>query len=127
VARLRRDHTQANTHYQEALALARRLGFPEDTAVILNQWAGCRLEEQQLAPAAEMYREALAIAGAANLQREIAKSLFGQAQIACRRGNVAEARRLGQESQRLYAAMGHKKASEVQWWLAELPRELEEG
>jgi tetratricopeptide (TPR) repeat protein len=121
VSTLRGHYRQANFHYQEAVAQARTLGFPEDLSVILNQIGHSYLAQDRYGEATAVFQEAREIAQTANLRRETAFSLHGLAQIAAWRGNVVEARRLGQEAQQILAAMGHKKANEVWWWLQELP------
>jgi len=117
----RRNYEQANWHYKDALALARQNSFPADICAILNQWGDCYRAQEKWAEAADAFREALQIARQANIQREIAKSLEGLARLAAKRGNISEARQLGQESQAIFATIGHKRASEVSWWLKELP------
>jgi hypothetical protein len=91
--------------------------------VILNQIGHSYLAQDRYGEATAVFQEAREIAQTANLRRETAFSLHGLAQIAAWRGNVVEARRLGQEAQQILAAMGHKKANEVWWWLQELPGE----
>jgi tetratricopeptide (TPR) repeat protein len=120
-AMLRGQFRQANIHYQESLALARELSFLEDLGMILNQAGECFLAQDANREAAVCFEEALAIGRDSNLPRVLAMSLFGQARVAAARGNMAEARRLGQESHQLLQASGHKKANEVWWWLQELP------
>ena len=118
---LRGQHRQANTHYQTALRLARELNFPEDLSTILNQMGHCAMSQDQYPEAAAYFAEAQTTAAAINLVREVALSQYGLAQLAAQRGNMEEARRLGRESQRALADIGHKKADEVWWWLRELP------
>ncbi|MBX3055857.1 MAG: tetratricopeptide repeat protein [Anaerolineae bacterium] len=120
-AMLRGQFRQANVHHQESLALARELGFREDLGMILNQTGDCYLAQDAYWEAATCYTEAMEIAQEGNFARVQALALFGQAQVAAARGNVAEAQRLGQESRQLLQAAGHKKANEVWWWLQELP------
>lgn len=121
VSVLRGQYHQANIHYQVALQLARELEFPEDLSVILNQMGDCAMQQEQYEPAGGYYEEALDTAVSINLTREAALSQYGLAQLAAQRGNVEEARRLGRESQQTLAAIKHKKANEVWWWLRELP------
>lgn len=124
VAVLRGQYRQANTHYQVALQLVRDLKFPEDLSIILNQMGDCAMRQDRYGDAAAYFEEALATAVPINLTREAALSQYGLAQLAAQRGNVEEARRLGRESQQTLAAIKHKKANEVWWWLKELPGEL---
>lgn len=121
---LRGEHRQANGHYREALALVQELNFLEDHGMILNQAGDCYLAQDLYAEAEAFYEEARQIAQGANLTRVLPMSLFGLAQVAARRGNVAEAYRLGKESRELLLQKGHQKAEDVWWWLRELPGEV---
>lgn len=123
VAVLRGQYRQANTHYQVALQLVRDLKFPEDLSIILNQMGDCAMRQDRYGDAVANFEEALATAVPINLTREVALSQYGLAQLAAKRGNVEEARRLGRESQQVLTEIGHKKANEVWWWLKELPGE----
>ncbi|MEM7119441.1 MAG: tetratricopeptide repeat protein [Chloroflexota bacterium] len=120
----RRQFEDANLHYGEAMKLAKQLNFPEDTAVILNQWGESYLDQKRYDEAETAYGDGLQAARLINHRREIAYSLFGLARIAAKRSDIAQARTLGQESHALLAEVGHSKAEEVQWWLAELPGEV---
>jgi len=125
VATALRNYNQANLRYQEALARARQNGFPLDICVILNQWGECHLAQQKLYEAASAFHEALQTAQKAqNFQQEVATSLYGLARIAAKRGNVSDARQLGSQSQLIFTTIGHKRANELKWWLAELPGEV---
>lgn len=121
VATLRGQHHQANTHYQESLALARELGFPEDLGMILNQAGESYLAQNSYKDATTCFTEAIQIANERQLQRVAPLSLFGLARVAAHRGNITEARRLGQQSREQLLTIGHNKANEVWWWLQELP------
>lgn len=123
-AMLRGQYRQANTHYQAALQQARELNFPEDISIILNQMGDCVMKQDRYLEAAAYFEDARATAAPINLTREVALSQYGLAQLAAKRGNVEEARRLGQQSQQALADIGHKKANEVWWWLKELPGEV---
>ncbi len=115
--------SKAEFHYQASLALARTMNFPEDLSVILNQMGECYWAQQDFIQAATYFNEAQEVAMGANLQREIALSLYGLARLAAQRGNVVEARRLGHESQQILQGLKHRQANEVWWWLKELPGE----
>lgn len=120
----RGQYHRANTHYQAALQQARELNFPEDLSIILNQMGDWAIKQERYQEAAAYFEEAQATAVPINLTREVALSQYGLAQLAAKRGNVEEARRLGRESQQALAAIGHKKANEVWWWLKELPGDV---
>lgn len=118
----RRNYNQANLHYEEALVTARQNGFPLDISVILNQWGECHFAQKNWREAGVAFYEALQTAqNAKNFQIEVATSLYGLARIAAIRGNVPEARQFGEQSQLIFATIGHRCANELKWWLAELP------
>ncbi len=56
------------------------------------------------------------------MQGFIAAAEYGLAQVAAAQGDIAEARRLGQESLALYTIIPHHTANEVKRWLEHLPR-----
>ncbi|MCB8976271.1 MAG: tetratricopeptide repeat protein [Ardenticatenaceae bacterium] len=121
-AMLRGQFRQANTHYREALALVRALEFPEDLGIILNQAGECFLKQESYAEAESAFQEARQLSEEKQLTRVGPLSLFGLARVANNRGNVAQARELGEKSRQQLLAIGHRKAEEVWWWLQELPR-----
>lgn len=122
VAVLRGQFRQANTHFREALALVRQLDFAEDLGIVLNQAGECYLKQDMHRDAADYFNEALQIAEAMQFQQVGSLSLFGLARVAAARGNIGEARQLGERSRQQLVAVGHRKANEVWWWLQELPR-----
>lgn len=121
VATHQHRYEAANFHYREALAMARTLNYPQDIAIILNEWGFSLLEQYQFEKAEPLFDEAFAIAEKANIQREIGYSLFGQAQIAFKRGNVMASRERAARSLTLFEHIGHSKTKEVRSWLMELP------
>ena len=118
---------QAEKRLQEALQLAQQFDFVADQCLILNHWGDCALRQDRLLNAKENYNAALSIAGTKQLRQHEAHALFGLAQIAALRGNVVEAQCLGEESRALLMEIGHKRASEVGWWLKDLPQDMNEA
>jgi tetratricopeptide (TPR) repeat protein len=112
---------QANAHYQEALRLARELDFPEDLGMILNQAGESYLAQDDYQAAIDCFTQAQQIAEEGQLLRVGPLSLFGLARVAAARGNIIEARHLGEQSRQQLVVIGHRKANEVWWWLQELP------
>ncbi|MCA9897252.1 MAG: tetratricopeptide repeat protein [Anaerolineales bacterium] len=120
-AMLRGQFREANAHYRQALALVRTREFPEDLGIILNQ-AGENFLRQDAYPEAEYsFREALHLAEEHGFRQVGPLSLFGLARLAGIRKDFVEARALGEQSRQQLAAIGHRKAQEVYWWLQELP------
>ncbi|WP_420632386.1 ATP-binding protein [Candidatus Leptofilum sp.] len=121
-AMLRGQFRQANTHFQHALALVRPRDFPEDLGIILNQAGENFLKQDAYAEAADCFSESLQLAESYGLRQVSPLSLFGLARVAGVRGNVSEARTLGEQSRQQLLAIGHRKEKEVWWWLQELPQ-----
>lgn len=121
-AMLRGKLNQANTHYREALALVRTRDFPEDLGIILNHAGENLLKQNAHSEAYDYFNEARQLADEKGLRHVGPLSLFGLARLALIRGNVDEARKLGEQSREQLVAIGHRKAKEVWWWLQELPR-----
>lgn len=113
----------AHAHYRDALLLARQSGFPEDICTVLIAWGEDHLLQKEWSEATKLFEEAQQHAQEANLRPQLAKSLYGLARIAAVRGNLDEARRLGDESKTIFNGLGHKRATEVSYWLLELPGE----
>lgn len=121
-ATLRGQYRQANAHYRQALALVRDCNFPEDLGIILNQAGESYLKQDEFQEAASLFNESMALAKEKGLPRVEPFGLLGLARVAAARGNMTEARRLGEQSREQLLAIGHRKAGEVWWWLQELPR-----
>ncbi|MCA9942354.1 MAG: tetratricopeptide repeat protein [Anaerolineales bacterium] len=121
-AMLRGQFRQAKAHYREALALVRACDFPEDLGIILNQAGENFLKQDAYAEATTCFNESLSLANEKELKQVGPLSLFGLARVAGVRGNIVEARQLGEQSREQLLVIGHRKAEEVWWWLQELPR-----
>lgn len=125
VAVSRGQYKVADAHYREASSLARQGERHDTICVIYNAWGECYMAQEKWKEASRLFTEALQLAQKSLLPQQTAKSLYGLARLAAGRGNIAEARQLGTESHRLFASAGHKRASEVLWWLKELPESKE--
>jgi hypothetical protein len=67
--------------------------------------------------------EALDLARQVQSQEWEALTRYGLARLAGERGQVEEARQQGQESARLFEALGHYQTAEVRQWLMQLLNE----
>ncbi len=120
---LSRGHYKvADAHYREAATLARQGNRPDALCSILNDWGECQIAQEKWGEATRSFSEANKLAQKSHLPQQIAKALYGLARLAAARGNTEEARRLGNESQHIFDSIGHKRASDVTWWLKELPQ-----
>ena len=117
----RRDYVRADDYFREGLALAREIGHRWLISGILNEWGELHLRQRELDLAYKTFLEALEIAREVGAQEHAATALYGLAQVAVAKGNIAEARLQGQEGLTIFEAIGHNKATEVRQWLAELP------
>lgn len=121
-AMLRGQFRQANVHYQQALTLVRAPEFTADLGYILNQAGENYLKQDAYNEAADCFSEALELSQEKRFVPIIPFSLYGLARVARVKGNIVEARRLGEQSHQQLLAIGHRKAQEVWWWLKELPQ-----
>lgn len=120
----RNHYGVANKQYQEALDLARSGNFTEEICSALNGWGESLLVQGNEQQATNLLIEASQLAQSYHLPHQLAKSWYGLAKITAMRGNLVEAKQLGEKSQTVFADLGHKRASEVEYWLKELPEEI---
>jgi hypothetical protein len=104
--------------------LARELGNLWVITDMLNAWGIQQLGTGKAGEAAVTFREALEKARKMGNQELAGKALFGLAQAMADLGDVAEARRIGQECLEVLQSFGSFLADEVADWLAsDLPPE----
>ena len=115
------DYTQAEADCAASLALARALGRPRLVSQILNEAGDLQLRQQQAAAGAAAFAEALALARGVGSPDLAARALYGLARVAAAQGDPPAARRQGEESHALFAAIGHYQAATVRRWLDALP------
>ena len=116
-----RNDREANAYYKEALVLAEKGGWPEDISDILVSWGQFYLKQLARSEAEKCFERAEAIAKEYGFKKSLGKSLYGLAQIAEQKGDIAKARQLGEESKDILDAIGHKRANDVKYWLLGLP------
>jgi tetratricopeptide (TPR) repeat protein/transcriptional regulator with XRE-family HTH domain len=117
IAQLQGRYEQAESYLQEALAQARMLGDIWLLGAVLVECGELALKQQRLDDAAAAFQEAQAVALNSHLE-SVASALYGLARIAAARGDIAGARRQGQESLRIFSDMGHRLKDTVKDWLA---------
>ena len=119
------NYVEARVYLQEALAIARQLGRPWLLGGVLYHWAELNLKQQDLATAAQAFREVLEIASGGS-QENAALALYGLARVAAARGDYVEVSQKGQESLATFEAIGGRQSAEVRKWLDALsPRLLD--
>ncbi len=116
ITRKQGNGVRAETYLQEGLDLARQIGRPRITANALYECGNLYLDQGQPERAGDSFREMLAIVPEGD-QELLALARYGLARAAATRGDLAEARRLGESSASALAAMGHRYAPEVREWL----------
>ena len=114
------NYVKAEDYLQEALDLAREIGNDWHISDALNKRGELYLRQQRVDLASADFSESLQIAQ--RVARElVANALLGLAQVEAARGNSAKAGQQGLESLKIYKAIGHYKAFEVEEWLTQLP------
>lgn len=117
LARAQKQLEESSAYFEEALTLARTLRRDWFIGTILAEQGKLRLQENLLDLAEGGLLESKSIADNLGLNALMANSLFGLAQLAQRRGQLDEARRLGQESVDIFRRIGHFMEAEVTQWL----------
>ncbi len=121
-AQKREDAVQAEVYFQEALTLAQQIGRSQITASVLYEYGNFYIQQQKIEAAEASFREMLTIIPKGN-QELLTLAQYGQARITASRGNIHEARMLGEASANALETMGHHKAPEVRNWLNSLANE----
>ena len=114
------DDEQAETYFQESLALARQIKHHLLIADTLNGWGELHLKKQKFEAASATFQEALVIARIGEMREQVAISLFGLARTSLALSHPDEALRQGQESLAIFEAIGHIGTAEVKQWQATL-------
>jgi tetratricopeptide (TPR) repeat protein len=116
------DYAQAEACYQEAYDMTQKQGAAWETAAALVCWGLFQLFHR-LAGAGEKLEKVLVLNRTTKVDPHlVALAQYGLAQMAFAYGNVAEARRLGQESLQIFEAIHQlARAEEVKLLLLALP------
>ncbi len=113
-------YQQAADYLQEALQVARQVEDIWLLSTVLVESGELFLKQQRVDEAFAGFQEALTISAQGN-QDLVASALYGLARVAAARGETAAAAQQGQESLRLFEAMGNRTKDTVQAWLLTLP------
>ncbi len=110
------DYIQAEVYLQETLDLARQIGRPQIIANALYEYGVLLLDQQQVDLAEKLFQEML-IEVPEDSQELLALANYGLGRVAAAKGNILEARRLGEVSTATLEAMGNRTTQEVKEWL----------
>lgn len=114
--RKQKNYLQAALYLKESLVLAKQIGISQITANVLYEYGNLCLDQQQVEEAEATFCEMLEIVSNHG-QDLIALAKFGLARTAAMKGNLEDARKLGEESAATLGNMGHRNAEEVKNWL----------
>ncbi len=121
VAFHRSDFAQATICYEQGLQLARQLGDDERISTLLCYLGkNVSLYQGNYILAKALYQEGLTIARQSGHHESIAVAQYDLAQVAALRGDMREARRLGEECLAGFEAIEHHWAEKVRDWLHSL-------
>lgn len=110
----------ASTYFQKAYAYASELGNVAFIGAVLTEYGKLFIAIKQWDKAWDMNSEALKFARSSTLPEFEGKALFGLAQAAWGKGNLANAKKLGAESLALFQRIKNEHADEVSEWLSSL-------
>ncbi len=116
IATLQNDDHSAEIYFEKALLLARVERDVWFLCEVLEAYGEFKLARQGFDPAHALYSELLKISYQSKLPAFVGTAQFGLAQIDWANGNAGEAQRQAEESQSLFAKIGHCKADEVGAW-----------
>lgn len=115
-----RHYEQAAQAYQEALALAQKIGHRWQHGRVLSEWGALQIIIGCIDEAAAAFDKLFELARILQSQEMIATALYGQAQVAMRQENIPEAIHKGHEALDTFTAIGHLNVQEVQDWLTHI-------
>ncbi len=110
------NYRQAKDYLRESLALARQLGRPDMISHALFEYGNLCLNQQQVKKAEASFREMLTTVSEGD-DDLLALANYGLARTVAAKGNLFEARKLGEMSVMTLERMGHRRAEEVRNWL----------
>jgi tetratricopeptide (TPR) repeat protein len=110
------NYRQAEDYFQESLALARQLGRTDMISHALYEYGNLCLNQRQIENAEASFREMLTTVSEGD-DDLLALANYGLARTAAAKGNLLEARKLGEMSVTTLERMGHRNANEVREWL----------
>jgi tetratricopeptide (TPR) repeat protein/transcriptional regulator with XRE-family HTH domain len=113
------DDQQAESYLQEALHIARQIKRQWLLCGVLHGIGDLYLKREQFAQALEMFQELQTLVSQENREYQ-AVALYGLARGKLGLGDLAEARKLGQESVHLFQKMKNRQLPEVKAWLEQI-------
>jgi tetratricopeptide (TPR) repeat protein len=116
------NNSLADEYFQEGLSTARQLGRPQITANVLYEYGNFYLDQQQVEAAEAIFQEILTTIREGD-QDLIALAQYGLARVNASKGNIQEARKLGEASVTSLETLGHRNAEQVRDWLASIGSE----
>ncbi len=109
----------AEEYFQEGLSIARQIGRPQITANVLNEYGNFYLHQQRIETAEAIFHEILTTIREGD-QDLIALAQYGLARVNAFKGNIQEARKLGEASVASLETLGHRNAEQVRYWLSSI-------
>ena len=109
----------AEEYFQEGLSIARQIGRPQITANVLNEYGNFYLHQQRIEAAEAIFHEILTTIREGD-QDLIALAQYGLARVNAFKGNIQEARKLGEASVASLETLGHRNAEQVRYWLSSI-------
>ena len=115
-----KNYIQAEIYLQEGLSLAHLIRKLEYVCLALYVQGESCLEQQDVNGAARCFQE-MSLSVPSQCQEQLAYALYGQAQVAHRRGDLAEACKFGEAALSKFDALGHCSMRDVRQWLLLIP------
>ena len=101
------------------MSIARQIGRPQITANVLNEYGNFYLDQQRIEAAEAIFHEILTTIREGD-QDLIALAQYGLARVNAFKGNIQEARKLGEASVASLEALGNRNAEQVRSWLSSI-------
>ena len=121
------EYERANIYFAESVQLARLHNATWYLSAALISWGGVHLHFKHQDAAALVYQEVLDLNATTEAdQTMVAWPLYGLARVAALRGEIDQARQLGQKSLATFTAIHHYKVAEVEQWLQSLDKDNEQ-
>jgi tetratricopeptide (TPR) repeat protein len=111
----------AQSHFEKALILARSYNDKWFLGKTLAEWGEFNLAEGKWKQARQAFKELLTISQQSEFPELAADAQFGLARVSQAQSEMAQARRLGEQSRALFAEIGHYQRKIVQNWLDKIP------
>ncbi len=121
IAGQQNQHKLAQSHFEKALILARSYNDKWFLGKTLAEWGEFNLAEGKWKQARQAFEELLTISQQSAFSELAADAQFGLARVAQAQSEMAQARRLGEQSRVLFAEIGHYQRQIVRTWLDKIP------